>query len=129
MDSVIKQERKRTPADPSLLLRLEGIALFGAALLLYGQQGGSWLFFFLLFLVPDIGMVGYLVNTRTGAQVYNALHTTGAPLLLAAGGLWLAQPVLLQLALIWLAHIGFDRALGFGLKYGDQFSHTHLAEV
>ena len=129
MDSVIEQERKSALAAPALLLRLEGIALFGAVLFLYGQQGGNWLLFLLLFLAPDVGMVGYLVNTRVGALVYNAAHSTMAPLLLAAGGLWLAQPLLLQLALIWLAHIGFDRTLGFGLKYGDQFAHTHLGEV
>ena len=129
MDSVIKRERGNLTATPALLLRLEGIALFGAALALYGRQEGSWLLFLLLFLLPDISMVGYLVNSQVGARLYNGVHTTVAPLLLAAIAFGLGQPLLLQLALIWLAHIGFDRTMGFGLKYGDQFSHTHLAEV
>ena len=129
MDIVRKREKSMMAVSPGLLLRLEGAALLLLAIFLYRQQSASWILFLLLVLAPDIGAVGYLVNTRAGARTYNALHSTVGPLLLAAAGFWLAQPLALQLALIWLAHIGLDRMLGFGLKYDDEFSHTHLGEV
>jgi hypothetical protein len=102
---------------PRLLLRLEGAALMAAALFVYARAGGDWGFCALLFFAPDLSMVFYLAGPRVGATAYNCAHVTFAPLLLGALGLLSGQPLLTRLALIHLAHIGFDRALGFGLKY------------
>ena len=66
---------------------------------------------------------------RTGAAVYNAGHTYIAPTALAAFGLLQAQPLALEIGLIWIAHIGFDRLLGFGLKYQSAFGHSHLSKA
>ncbi|WP_442756040.1 DUF4260 domain-containing protein [Methylocystis sp. JAN1] len=114
---------------PKLLLRVEGAALMAAALFYYAIAGGDWGRFALLFLVPDLSLLAYLAGPAPGAVVYNAAHTTIGPLAYGALGAALGQPVLLQLAAIHLAHIGFDRALGFGLKYGAAFSSTHLGRV
>ena len=109
------------------LLRLEGAFLALAALLLYHLSGGSWWFFALLFLVPDISMLGYLRDPRTGAWCYNAVHSWIAPVVLYLLALASGSVLLTQLALILAAHIGFDRALGFGLKYTSAFKDTHLS--
>ena len=114
---------------PRLLLQLEGLAVLVAALVCYGYQGYSWLAFILLLLVPDLVMVGYLVNNQVGSIVYNLGHTYVLPLLLGVFSLLFEAPLGLQLALIWLAHIGMDRTVGYGLKYEDGFKETHLSRV
>jgi hypothetical protein len=111
---------------PKLLLRLEGAAVLAAASAAYAQTGQGWGLFALLFLVPDLSMLGYLAGPRFGAATYNSGHSYLSPLALGAAGLLMVMPMLLPLALIWAAHIGFDRALGYGLKYGTAFTHTHL---
>jgi hypothetical protein len=83
----------------------------------------------ILFLVPDLSFAGYLAGPRIGAIVYNAAHSTLAPAALMAAGFALASPLVLSIAMIWLAHIGFDRALGYGLKYSDGFGFTHLGRI
>ena len=108
------------------LLRAEALAELAIAVLAYRHFGGTWLLFASLLLVPDLTMVGYLINRRVGAWVYNLGHTYIAPALLALVGFILAIPLLYSLALIWVAHIGLDRFLGYGLKYPAAFGATHL---
>ena len=72
-------------------------------------------------------MIGYAFNVRVGAACYNAFHTYIAPVPLAVFGHLAGKPASLSLALIWIAHIGFDRTLGFGLKYPNRFQNTHLS--
>ncbi len=111
------------------LLRAEGLALLGGAAALYWRVGGDWRLFAALFLVPDASFAGYLAGPRVGAAAYDAMHSTVGPLLLAAVGIALAQPLVTAIALIWLAHVGFDRALGYGLKYASGFGFTHLGRI
>lgn len=113
-------------SGPLVLLRLEGAVLFAALTAAYGYSGEPWSLFAILFFVPDLGMLGYLANPRLGAVAYDVLHTTTAPALLAAFGLAADQAMLAWIGAIWAAHIGFDRMLGFGLKYASGFRHTHL---
>jgi Domain of unknown function (DUF4260) len=115
------------PMSPRLLLHLEAAAVLTASLFAYRTYHGSWLLFAVLFLAPDISMIGYLLNARVGATSYNAIHTYVGPFLLAGYALWMARPTALLVALIWVAHIGFDRMLGFGLKYPSRFKDTHLS--
>ncbi len=114
---------------PNALLRLEGLAALGACLLAYSWQGFSWTEFLLLFLVPDLVMVGYFWGARIGAVAYNAGHTYCAPLILGMLAHFGHHPSLTPIALIWAAHIGFDRFVGYGLKYGTDFKETHLGRV
>lgn len=106
---------------PPVLLRIEGATLLALSALLYGLNEGSWLLFVLLFLVPDVSMLGYLAGSRVGAASYNLFHTYAAPGLLAALGLLAESPPVVSMALVWFAHIGFDRMVGFGLKYPTGF--------
>lgn len=114
---------------PNALLRLEGLTVFVAAILLYASQGGSAVAFILLLLVPDVSMIGYTINIRLGSITYNLVHTYALPALLVGLALALNVPVLLQIAFIWFAHIGMDRIVGYGLKYPTDFKDTHLQRV
>lgn len=110
----------------ALILRLEGAAALVAAVLAYGVLGGGWGIFALLFLLPDLSFAGYAVNQRLGAHLYNAAHTYLSPAVLALAGLAFHEPAVWRIALIWAAHVGFDRSLGYGLKYEIAFGATHL---
>jgi len=112
---------------PTRLLRLEGAALLAGSLLAYTTTGRPWWLIPLTLLLPDLSAVGYLVGARVGARVYNLFHITPLPGLLFAVGWWQNASLASALGLIWLAHIGMDRMLGYGLKYDDDFQHTHLS--
>lgn len=113
---------------PRLVLRLEGAAVLAACAGAYGAVGGGWWLFAIRFLAPDLAFLGYLAGPRVGAAAYNATHSLLGPLALGAAGVW-GWPALLPLALIWGAHLGFDRLLAYGLKYGAAFGHTHLGPI
>jgi hypothetical protein len=114
---------------PGVLLRIEGMAVFVLSLFLYREMGAPWWRFFLLFLFPDLFMAGYLASVRAGARLYNLVHTYVLPLALAGAALHEHRFGLLSFALIWIAHIGADRALGYGLKNPTFFKDTHLQRV
>jgi hypothetical protein len=112
--------------QPAMLLRIEGLVLLAGSLLLYAQNRGEWVAFLALLFVPDLSMLGYLLGPAVGAALYNLFHTYLPPAALVAFGVLIGNPVLLLLALIWLAHIGMDRLLGYGLKYSSGFKDTHV---
>lgn len=111
------------------VLRLEGLAVLAAASWLYWHSGFEGKLFAILFLTPDLSFLGYLAGSRAGALAYNAAHSTHGALGLGVAALALNQPLMLAVALIWLAHVGFDRALGYGLKYSRGFGFTHLGRI
>jgi Domain of unknown function (DUF4260) len=118
------------------MLRFEGLLLLTAALLFYAHAGTSWTLFLALFLVPDLSFAFYLFGARVGAAAYNVMHMTAGPIILAlASQLDLARygvasaHLFLPVALIWFAHVGLDRALGYGLKYASGFADTHLGAI
>lgn len=111
------------------LLRAEALALLLAALFLYARVSADWLLFAKLSLLPDIGIAFYLFGSRIGAVAYNTTHAAPGALVLVAFGTVTNEPFTLAAALIWLAHIGFDRALGYGLKYASGFGDTHLGRI
>jgi hypothetical protein len=114
---------------PKILLHLEGAVILILTVFFYHQLHASWLLFAILFLVPDLFMLGYLANVRIGSAIYNFAHTYITPGLLLAIAHFAAKPQLVPIALIWTAHIGFDRLLGFGLKYPTNFKDTHLQHI
>ena len=129
-----KQDQTGEPAvarllRPATLLRVEGVALLALSMLLYWVNGGSWLLFGLLLLAPDLSMLGYLARPKVGAAIYNAFHTYAMPAVVGALGMIFASPVAMAVALIWFAHIGMDRTVGYGLKYPTSFKDTHLERV
>jgi hypothetical protein len=111
---------------PRLWLRVEGVTLLAGALVAFSTTHEAWWLVPLIVLAPDFLAVGYLGGTRVGARCYNVAHATPLPAIMVGLGWWRGLPVVLALGLIWLAHIGVDRLLGYGLKYNDNFQHTHL---
>jgi hypothetical protein len=114
---------------PRRWLRLEGATLVVGAIIAFSTTHQAWWLVPLTVLVPDVLAAGYLGGTRIGARVYNLAHSTPLPALMVGLGWWRAAPIVLALGLVWLAHIGVDRLLGYGLKYNDRFQHTHLGWI
>jgi hypothetical protein len=114
---------------PRPLLHFEGATVLAVSIWAYHQSHGNWFLFALLFLAPDLSIVGYAFNARAGSIAYNAIHTYVGPLLLAAFALATDRAAAFQIALIWIAHIGFDRLLGYGPEYPTRFKDTHLNPV
>ena len=114
---------------PRLFLHIEGGVVLITACVYYGHLHASWAWFAVLFLAPDVSMLGYLAGKKAGALAYNLGHTYTTPILLALA-LWLSGHAdYIWLAVIWVAHIGFDRLLGYGLKYETAFKDTHLQKI
>jgi hypothetical protein len=114
---------------PRALLHAEGAAVFVAATLLYFHGDHPWWLYLALALAPDLSMVGYLAGPRVGALAYDGAHTYVLPLALGAVGVVAGVDALVAVSLVWLAHIGVDRAIGYGLKYETDFKDTHLQRV
>lgn len=112
-----------------LLLQLEEAAMLLLSVYLYTFLGYPVWLFLALFLSPDIGMLGYLVNSRIGAFTYNIFHHKGIAILLYLAGFYLNQPVMQLTGIIMFGHSSFDRLFGYGLKYSDSFKHTHLGQI
>ena len=129
VDAALQDGAGAVTGGVKMLLRLEGLTLFAGMVLLYAVWGGSWWIFALLFLAPDLSFIAYLADSKTGAVVYNAAHSYMLPVALMTAGFALSEPLTLSIAMIWLAHIGIDRALGYGLKYESGFGFTHLGRL
>ena len=112
-----------------LLLRAEGACVLLIGLLAYSRFGLGWDSFALFFLAPDLAFVGYLAGPRAGAFAYNCTHSYLGALVTLALGVWLSSAFALSAGIIWCSHIGFDRMLGYGLKYSSGFGHTHLGLI
>jgi hypothetical protein len=114
---------------PRVLLHAEGLAVAVAAIALYFHAEYPWWLLLALVLAPDLSMVGYLAGPTVGAAAYDAAHTYVLPVALGAAGLVVGAETAVQVGLIWLAHVGVDRAVGYGLKYPTGFKDTHLQRV
>lgn len=112
------------------MLKFEYMAFLLVTIGIYANFHYNWVLFAALFFAPDLSMVGYLVNTKVGAICYNIFHSYSIPLLIILIALLFKIDLSIlwkSVLIIWLAHISFDRVLGYGMKYDDAFKHTHLS--
>ena len=114
---------------PHLLLRLEGLAVAVATVVLYFHEDFGWILFVALILAPDLSAAGYAFGPNVGAIAYDTLHTELFAAALGTVGVVTDSSAATKVALIWLAHIGADRLLGYGLKYPTAFKDTHLSRL
>ena len=114
---------------PRRWLRLEAAVLLAGSLIAFSATGQPWWLVPLTILVPDLSAAGYLGGTHPGGHLYNLAHSAILPAAVVGLGWWQGRPLVLALGLVWFAHIGADRLLGYGLKYGDNFQHTHLGQL
>ena len=110
-------------------LRLEGLVAFVIGVALFGASGGNWLFLIPLLLLPDVSAIGYLAGPRIGAITYNVVHNWVPGFVTLGIGVWLASPAIMLAAAILIAHVGMDRAVGYGLKLPTSFHDTHLGRM
>jgi hypothetical protein len=111
------------------LIRLEELLLFGFSLFLFSGLDYGWGWYALLFLAPDLSMLGYLANPQVGAWTYNLVHHKGLAVALYVLGYLLSAPPLMFAGTILLGHSSLDRVFGYGLKYPDAFQNTHLGVI
>ena len=111
------------------MLKIEETGMLLAGCYAFSLLHQPWWIFFSLFLAPDIGMLGYLFNAKTGSITYNLTHHKGIAVICWVTGLWLGSISLQVAGIILFAHSSFDRILGYGLKYPDSFQHTHLGMI
>jgi hypothetical protein len=109
--------------------RVENAALVVLTVAAFVHLGFDWWWLLVLFLVFDLSTIGYARDARIGAWSYNAVHNYGGPGLLGAVGILADLRWALFVALAWAFHVAVDRMLGYGLKFTDRFTHTHLGEV
>jgi Domain of unknown function (DUF4260) len=112
-----------------LILRAESVALFVAGVVLWLALNGSPLWLLPLLLAPDLSMLGYLGGPRLGAVTYNAAHNLVIALALLGVGWYAAIAPLALAGALFLAHVGMDRTLGYGLKLPTDFRDTHLGRI
>lgn len=112
-----------------LLLRLEGLIVAAVTVALYARTGAHWWLLAALWLAPDLSLLGYLGRPCRAARIYNAFHSYVGPGVLGLMAFLPRAESMLPVALIWANHIGVDRLLGYGLKYGDGFGWTHLGLI
>lgn len=110
-----------------VLLKIEELFLFILSVYLFSQLKYSWWWFPALILIPDVGMIGYLINTGIGAKVYNVVHHRAISISLYIAGSMLSSPIIQLIGIILFAHSTMDRIFNYGLKYPDKFKHTHLS--
>jgi hypothetical protein len=115
--------------SPALILRAEAVALFVAGVVGYLAIGGQVLWLVPLLLVPDLSMVGYLAGPRVGALTYNAVHNLVLAVLLLLVGSYADVGFVTLAGALLIAHVGMDRALGYGLKLPTDFRDTHLGRI
>ena len=111
------------------LIRLEELAVFLLSIYLFALLRLPWWYFPVFLLVPDLGMAGYSLGSRIGAVVYNFVHHRGLALLYYGFGVSLGNPILAFAGLILFAHSTLDRVFGYGLKFSDRFTNTHLGDI
>jgi hypothetical protein len=107
-------------------LKCEGLAVLSLSVLLYRYTHTSWWTFGILLLTPDLSMLAYLANPRVGSISYNIVHSYVLPVALAIFAIATDRSAMAPYLLIWTAHVGVDRALGYGLKYPNAFGSTHI---
>lgn len=111
------------------LLKLEELGEFLLSILLFNQLNYAWWIFPACILIPDLSMVGYLINTKTGALLYNLFHHKLLGVAFLIFGFWLNTPLLFLAGVILFGHSAMDRVFGYGLKFNDSFKNTHLGWI
>lgn len=111
------------------ILKLEELAEFILGILIFSRLAFAWWYFPALLLLPDLGMLGYLINPKVGAWMYNFVHHKALGITILAFGFYEQNQGILLLGTILFAHSAFDRMLGYGLKYEDSFENTHLGRI
>lgn len=111
------------------IIKLEEIAMLVGSILALIYFKVEWWYYLILFLGPDVSMIGYLAGNKVGAACYNTFHHKGIAVALFVAGFFYNRPLLLITGIILFGHSSMDRMLGYGLKYNEGFKFTHLGSI
>ncbi len=111
------------------LLKAEELVMLLLSIFLLWNSDAAWYWYMLVLLGPDISMLGYLVNDKVGAALYNLFHHKGIAILLFMAGMYLSLDLLLRIGVVLFGHASLDRMAGYGLKYNKGFAFTHLGVI
>jgi hypothetical protein len=111
------------------ILKLEELAMFALSIFLFAQLHFAWWWYLVFILSPDISMIGYAVNNKVGAILYNIFHHKGLSIVVYILGFYLHNEYLQFAGIILFGHSSMDRMMGYGLKYFKGFKFTHLGEI
>ncbi|ANW96596.1 hypothetical protein AXE80_10035 [Wenyingzhuangia fucanilytica] len=111
------------------LLKLEELAQFLLSIILFNQLHFSWWVFPACLLLPDFSMLGYLMNPKIGAWCYNIFHHKLLGIIFYSFGIFIQNESIMLIGMILFGHAAMDRIFGYGLKYNDDFKHTHLGDI
>ncbi len=111
--------------------RVEGALVFVAGGAMFFLQDGGFVWWAALaaFFAPDVSFAAYAFGSRIGAFGYNLVHIYGFGAVMLVLGMAVDSVTFVQLGALWLAHSGFDRLLGYGLKQRSGFKFTHLGVI
>ncbi len=104
------------------LLKLEEVALVLLSIFLFLALDYAWWWFPLLFFVPDVSLIGFLINKKAGAAIYNLIHHKALSVALYLMGSFTHMPGLQLAGLVMFGHASFDRVLGVGLQQTERFN-------
>lgn len=111
------------------ILRVESAAVGVLGIVGFLSLGGPALALVPALLAPDLSMLGYLAGPRVGAVTYNLVHNWAVPAGLVVIGMAIGELWPLLAATAVASHVGWDRALGYGLKLPSGFRDTHLGRI
>lgn len=112
-----------------IILKFEELAQFILGIFFFSQLDYAWWWFPVLILTPDIGAIGYLINTKAGAFTYNIFHNKAIAVVVGLLGFYFNSSLLILIGVILFSHAALDRTFGYGLKYPDSFKNTHLGSI
>lgn len=111
------------------LLKLEELGQFLLSIILFNQLEYAWWVFPACILLPDFSMIGYLINAKAGAKLYNFFHHKLVAITIFILGIGLSNAFLKLAGVILFGHSAMDRIFGYGLKFSDNFKNTHLGWI
>ena len=108
-----------------------GLLAAGLAIAVVVIQNSSWWQLAVLAIAPDLSLLAGGGPGLARGQIrphavpfYNAVHRLWAPAVLVSVAIALQSPAWAAGGLAWVAHIVFDRSLGFGLRSPQGFQRV-----
>lgn len=111
------------------LIKVEEAAQFALSIFLFTQLPFALWVYPALLLVPDVSMIGYVMNPKIGAFFYNLFHHKAVAIVIGLLGFYLGNDFILLAGIILFGHSAMDRMFGYGLKFNTGFGDTHLGEI
>jgi uncharacterized protein DUF4260 len=95
------------------------------------MQHASWWLLVVFGIGPDLALIAGIAPGLAHGQLnpravplYNAVHRYWVPIVMVAATIFTRSPESFAAGTAWIAHISFDRSLGFGLRTPEGFQRA-----